>query len=98
VWESRTRPVFYSKRRQQKSRRRFLYPAVCLNNLLLKKQNKLWVTSISASSNLPDQIEIPKYFLQEFEDSIKCFVLYIKYPKNRWLNIKKAKAILENGI
>jgi anaerobic magnesium-protoporphyrin IX monomethyl ester cyclase len=40
---------------------------------------------------------MPGYSQQEIEGLIKCFVLYVKFPKNRWPDIKKAEANTPEG-
>ena len=40
---------------------------------------------------------MPQYPQHEIEGLIKCFALYVKFPKNRWADIKKAEANTPEG-
>ncbi|MBT5470458.1 MAG: B12-binding domain-containing radical SAM protein [Nitrospina sp.] len=40
---------------------------------------------------------MPQYPQHEIEGLIKCFTLYVKFPKNRWKEIKKAEADTPEG-
>jgi radical SAM superfamily enzyme YgiQ (UPF0313 family) len=42
-------------------------------------------------------INMPQYPSEEVEGLIKCFVLYVKFPKNRWKEIRKAEANTTDG-
>ena len=37
------------------------------------------------------QLNMPQYPPQEIEEIRKCFVLYVKFPKNRWKEIERAE-------
>jgi anaerobic magnesium-protoporphyrin IX monomethyl ester cyclase len=41
---------------------------------------------------------MPQYPQEEIEGLIKCFTLYVKFPKNRWPDIKKAESNTPEGI
>jgi anaerobic magnesium-protoporphyrin IX monomethyl ester cyclase len=41
---------------------------------------------------------MPQYPQQEIEGLIKCFPLYVKFPKNRWPDIKKAESDTPEGV
>ncbi len=40
---------------------------------------------------------MPQYPQHEIEGLIKCFTLYVKFPKNRWPEIKKAESNSPEG-
>jgi hypothetical protein len=40
---------------------------------------------------------MPQYSQHEIEGLIKCFTLYVKFPKNRWPEIKKAESDSPEG-
>jgi len=42
-------------------------------------------------------LDMPQYPHEEIQGLIKCFVLYVKFPKNRWQDIKKAEANTPEG-
>jgi anaerobic magnesium-protoporphyrin IX monomethyl ester cyclase len=41
---------------------------------------------------------MPQYPQSEIEGLIKCFPLYVKFPKNRWPDIKKAESDTPEGV
>ena len=42
-------------------------------------------------------LDMPQYPQSEIEGLIKCFTLYVKFPKNRWPDIKKAESNTPEG-
>ena len=43
------------------------------------------------------QVVLPYYPPEEIEGIKRCFVLYVKFPKNRWKEIEKAEKFTEEG-
>jgi len=43
------------------------------------------------------QVVLPDYSPEEIEGIKRCFVLYVKFPKNRWKDIEKAEKFTEEG-
>ena len=43
------------------------------------------------------QLNMPQYPPHEIEEIKKCFALYVKFPKNRWLEIGKAEKNTDEG-
>ena len=42
-------------------------------------------------------LAMSQYPQKEIEGLIKCFTLYVKFPKNRWSDIKKAESNTPEG-
>jgi radical SAM superfamily enzyme YgiQ (UPF0313 family) len=42
-------------------------------------------------------LNMPQYSPEEVDGLVKCFVLYVKFPKNRWEDIRKAEANTPEG-
>ena len=42
-------------------------------------------------------LEMPQYPVAEIEGIKKCFILYVKFPRNRWDEIKRAEANTREG-
>jgi len=57
------------------------------------------VTPETITKALTDKpmLVMPQYPQDEIEGLIKCFALYVKFPKNRWADIKKAEANTPEG-
>ena len=42
-------------------------------------------------------LEMPQYPVEEIEGIKKCFILYVKFPKSRWREIRKAEVNTTEG-
>ena len=42
-------------------------------------------------------LDMPQFSAKEIAGLIKCFVLYVKFPKNRWDEIKRAEEDTPEG-
>jgi hypothetical protein len=42
-------------------------------------------------------LDMPQFTSKEISGLIKCFVLYVKFPKNRWKDIRKAEEDTPEG-
>ena len=42
-------------------------------------------------------LDQPQFSKEEIEGIRRCFVLYVKMPKNRWKDIKKAESLTPEG-
>lgn len=47
--------------------------------------------------NRPTMLSMPDFTKEEIEGIRRCFVLYVKMPKSRWPEIKKAEELTEDG-
>ena len=47
--------------------------------------------TITTCPTAPSQLVMKQYTPQEIEEFMKCFVLYIKFPKSRWKEIERAE-------
>jgi anaerobic magnesium-protoporphyrin IX monomethyl ester cyclase len=53
--------------------------------------------TITRSATDSSVLKMPQYSLDEIEGLVKCFVLYVKFPKNRWNDIRRAEADTPEG-
>ena len=52
---------------------------------------------IARSATKPTLLDMPQYSAEAIEGMRRCFVFYVKLPKNRWLEIEKAEALTPEG-
>jgi radical SAM superfamily enzyme YgiQ (UPF0313 family) len=53
--------------------------------------------TITRSATDTSVLNMPQYPPEEIEGLVKCFVLYVKLPKNRWNDIRRAEANTPEG-
>ena len=53
--------------------------------------------TITKCNTMKSQLNMPQYPPHEIEEIKKCFVLYVKFPKNRWKEIERAEKKDEEG-
>ena len=53
--------------------------------------------TITKCNTMKSQLNMPQYPPHEIEEIKKCFTLYVKFPKNRWKEIKRAEKNDEEG-
>lgn len=53
--------------------------------------------SLARSVSGPTMLSMPDFPKEEIEGIRRCFVLYVKMPKNRWPEIRRAEALNEEG-
>jgi radical SAM superfamily enzyme YgiQ (UPF0313 family) len=53
--------------------------------------------SLARCINNPTMISMPHFSKEEISGIIRCFVLYVKMPKDRWPDIKKAERQTKEG-
>ncbi len=52
---------------------------------------------IARSVTRPTMLDMPQYLPEQIEGMRRCFVLYIKLPKDRWPEIEKAEKLTSEG-
>jgi hypothetical protein len=52
---------------------------------------------IARSVTKPTLLNMPQFPPEAIEGLRRCFVLYVKFPKNRWKEIEKAEAFTPEG-
>jgi len=52
---------------------------------------------IARSATKPTLLNMPQYPPDQIEGMRRCFILYVKLPKNRWPEIEKAEALTPEG-
>ncbi|KJU82089.1 Fe-S oxidoreductase [Candidatus Magnetobacterium bavaricum] len=53
--------------------------------------------SLARCINNPTMLSMPHFTKEEIEGLRRCFVLYVKMPKNRWKDIEKAEKLTSQG-
>lgn len=53
--------------------------------------------SLARSITAPTMLAMPEFPKEEIEGIRRCFVLYVKMPKDRWPEIRKAEALTPEG-
>ena len=53
--------------------------------------------TLARSITAPTMLSMPQFPKEEIEGIRRCFVLYVKMPRDRWPEIKKAEALDEEG-
>lgn len=53
--------------------------------------------SLARSITAPTMLSMPEFPKEEIEGIRRCFVLYVKMPRKRWPEIRKAEALNEEG-
>ena len=53
--------------------------------------------ALSRSVTMPTMLNMPQFSKEEIEGIRRCFVLYVKMPKERWPEIRKAEALTPEG-
>ena len=64
---------------------------------LCEEQGLVSPETITRACTDKPMLVMPQYTQQEIEGLIKCFVLYVKFPKSRWHDIKKAESNTPEG-
>ena len=64
---------------------------------LCEEQGLVTPETITRACTDKPMLVMPQYTQREIEGLIKCFVLYVKFPKSRWPDIKKAEADTPEG-
>lgn len=53
--------------------------------------------ALTRSITSPTILSMPQFTKEEIEGIRRCFVLYVKMPRTRWADIRKAEALTEEG-
>ena len=53
--------------------------------------------ALARSIMVPTMLSMPQFPKDEIEGVRRCFVLYVKMPKQRWQDIRRAEALTEEG-
>jgi anaerobic magnesium-protoporphyrin IX monomethyl ester cyclase len=64
---------------------------------LCEEQGLVTPETITRACTDKPMLIMPQYTQQEIEGLIKCFVLYVKFPKTRWPDIEKAESNTPEG-
>jgi len=62
-----------------------------------EKEGYISTDLIARSVTRPTMLNMPQYPPEQIEGMRRCFVLYIKLPKNRWPEIEKAEKLTPDG-
>ncbi len=62
-----------------------------------EKQGLVSSDTIARALTDKPMLEMPQYPVAEIEGIKKCFILYVKFPRNRWDEIKRAEANTRKG-
>ena len=64
---------------------------------LCEKQGLISKDTIARALTDRPMLEMPQYPVEEIEGIKKCFILYVKFPKSRWREIRKAEVNTTEG-
>jgi radical SAM superfamily enzyme YgiQ (UPF0313 family) len=64
---------------------------------IAEKENYIKPGVIARSLTKPTMLNMPQYPPEEIEGMRRCFVLYVKMPKDRWPEIEKAEKLTLRG-
>ena len=65
--------------------------------LISEKEGYIERGKIARSITRPTLLNMPHYTPSQIEGMRRCFILYVKLPKNRWKEIEKAEALTPEG-